>query len=182
MASDGLIGDQAHAGSASDHNPNALGVVTAFDFTHDPKNGLDAHKIADRLIKSPRHPDAKYIISNRRIAGTHNGWKWQSYSGSNPHDKHVHVSVGVGPDGSSRQPYDDTVKWNIKGEDVYTGRFENKTQTKSAKGWYDRAVHYRKRTLAEVAEVAKLKKQLAGDSKVASIKAKISDFVKKVTP
>lgn len=47
-----------------------------------------------------------------------------------------------------------------KEDDMYKGRFENKTQEKSAKGWYDRAVHYRKRTIAEKARADKLAKQV----------------------
>lgn len=115
--SDGTIGDSAHAGTASDHNPNAQGVVTAMDLTHDPAHGFDAHATADRLRQN-RHPDLKYIISNRRIAGAWSNWQWQNYSGVNPHDKHIHVSVGVGDDGQSRPPYDDTNKWNIIGDDM----------------------------------------------------------------
>jgi hypothetical protein len=110
--SDGTIGDAAHAAVPSDHNPNAEGVVCALDLTHDPAHGFDAHVTANTLI-THRHPNLKYVISNRRIAGAWTNWQWQVYSGSNPHDKHIHVSVGVGDDGRSRQPYDDTTNWNI---------------------------------------------------------------------
>jgi hypothetical protein len=118
-ASDGLIGDAAHAAVPSDHNPNADGVVTALDITNDPANGLNAHALADLLIRD-RHPDLKYVISNRRIAGAWTDWQWWKYNGDNPHDKHIHVSVGVGDDGKSRQPYDDTVAWKITEEDEVT--------------------------------------------------------------
>lgn len=111
-ASDGTIGDAAHAASASDHNPNGAGVVCAMDITHDPKNGLDIHALADKLLVS-RHPNLKYIISNGRIAGAWTGWRWTQYLGSNRHDKHAHFSVGVGNDGASQQPYDNTQDWNI---------------------------------------------------------------------
>ena len=114
-ASDGWLGDAAHQAVASDHNPNSLGVVTAQDLTHDPIHGFDAHKVADNL-RTNRHPDLKYIISNRRIAGAWSNWQWQNYTGSNPHDKHIHISVGRGDDGESTPPYDDTNLWNIKGD------------------------------------------------------------------
>lgn len=112
-ASDGTIGDAAHAGTASDHNPNSAGVVCALDLTHDPAHGLDVHALADKL-RVNRHPNLKYIISNRRITGPWNGWNWEYYGGSNPHDKHAHFSVGVGSDGKSMPgTYDDTTKWSI---------------------------------------------------------------------
>lgn len=111
----GFLGDAAHASVPSDHNPNAAGVVTALDIG--PGGGLAIHELANRLAASP-HPDLKYIISNRRIAEWQNGFKWQPYGGSDPHDTHIHVSVGRGPDGRSAPPYDDTNKWNIKGDEV----------------------------------------------------------------
>lgn len=113
-ASDGVIGDAAHASSASDHNPNRAGVVCAMDVTHSPQTGFDAHALADRL-RLYRHPNLKYIISNRRITGAFNGWVWQAYGGSNPHSSHVHFSVGKGNDGQSTPPYDDTNDWAIGG-------------------------------------------------------------------
>lgn len=55
----------------------------------------------------------------------------------------------------------------LEGDDMYKGRFEDKTIELSAHGWYDKAVHYRKRTIEEKAksetltkEIAKLKSQL----------------------
>lgn len=111
--SDGYVGDLAHQGGASDHNPNAAGVVCAADLTYDP-NVMNIHAIADH-IRVNRHPNLKYIISNRRIAGAWSNWAWQNYNGSNAHDKHAHFSVGVGSDGRSVQPYDDTTDWQISG-------------------------------------------------------------------
>ena len=113
-ASDGTIGDAAHRASASDHNPNSAGVVCAMDITNSPQTGFDVHALADRL-RVNRHPDLKYIISNRRIAGAWTGWAWAPYNGSNPHSSHAHFSVGRGNDGQSTPPYDDTTAWAIGG-------------------------------------------------------------------
>ncbi|TDC63871.1 peptidoglycan-binding protein [Micromonospora sp. KC207] len=110
--SDGTIGDAAHRGGASDHNPNAAGVVCAIDLTHDPAHGADMHRIAEH-IRTRRHVAAKYVIWNRRIASASSGWAWRTYTGSNPHTKHMHVSVGTGPDGKSTGPYDDTSPWGL---------------------------------------------------------------------
>lgn len=98
-ASDGGIGDAAHATRDSDHNPwvkdGGMGVVTARDFTHDPAGGCDAGLLAQALLAS-RDPRLKYVIWNRRIAYGAQGpapWAWGPYSGKNPHTHHTHVSV-----------------------------------------------------------------------------------------
>jgi hypothetical protein len=109
---DGTIGDEAHASRASDHNPwvrdGKDGVVTAMDITHDPKNGVDSYKLAEQLRLS-QDPRIKYIISNRRIASSEVvPWAWRKYSGANPHDHHVHVSVKP-----IKALYDDKAPWEI---------------------------------------------------------------------
>lgn len=109
-ASDGTIGDAAHASRKSDHNPwvkdGSMGVVTAWDVTHDPKGGVDAHALAEHM-RNTRDPRIKYIISNRRICSS-DTWQWRTYSGSNPHSAHVHISVK-----DSKGHYDDARAWNI---------------------------------------------------------------------
>lgn len=90
-ASDGSIGDAAHASRSSDHNPwFGPGIVTARDFTHDPAGGLDCHWLAARLVMSG-DPRIKYVIFDRRIWTPGAGWK--SYTGANPHTAHLHLSV-----------------------------------------------------------------------------------------
>jgi hypothetical protein len=110
-ASDGWIGDKAHfkKGSASDHNPWVDGgVVTALDITHDPARGCDAEAIAEALIQS-KDKRIKYIIWDRQIvSSTKSPWKWRTYTGANPHNKHVHISVV-----SQASGYDDTSAWAI---------------------------------------------------------------------
>ncbi len=58
-ASDGSIGDAAHATRSSDHNPwvrwLGTGIVTARDFTHDPAGGLDCNKLAAHRPIKPGH-------------------------------------------------------------------------------------------------------------------------------
>lgn len=92
-ASDGAIGDQAHANRKSDHNPDARGVVNAIDITHDPAHGFNAATFAEALRRS-QDPRIKYVIFNSRIfSSTVRPWEWRKYNGA-PHDHHVHVSVG----------------------------------------------------------------------------------------
>lgn len=104
-ASDGTIGDNAHAGQGqgSDHNPwvmrNGVGVVRAFDLTHDPRNGVDCEKLSDYLFEmgkagDPRLRNGGYLIFNDWI--TNPDWQsWRRYGGSNPHTSHMHVSFST---------------------------------------------------------------------------------------
>jgi hypothetical protein len=71
-------------------------AVCARDFTHDPTNGFDSYRFASWLVDlcaSGIEPRGKYVISNGQIASADKGWTWRTYTGSNPHSHHVHVSV-----------------------------------------------------------------------------------------
>lgn len=110
--SDGSIGDTAHKAGKSEHNPDWDGEVDARDFTHDPANGADMHVIAERL-RASRDKRILYVIWNRRYFSPKTGWQWMPYTGPNPHDKHMHVSVA--------DPYDnETSEWAIGGPGVVT--------------------------------------------------------------
>lgn len=100
--SDGSIGDTSHQGrgSASDHNPNAQGVVCAIDITHDPDHNVDGGDLSLALIEDPR---VKYIIFSSQIWKARTG-KWEPYRGPNKHRQHVHVSVNP-------ESIDDVKKW-----------------------------------------------------------------------
>ncbi|WP_342737570.1 hypothetical protein [Bradyrhizobium sp. B117] len=107
-SSDGMLGDTSHQARKSDHNPDANGVVTALDISHDPAHGVDAGDIAEALRQS-QDKRIKYIISNRRIASSLvSPWQWRRYDGANAHTHHVHVSVMDTP-----TLYDDTSPWQI---------------------------------------------------------------------
>ena len=105
--SDGLVGDAAHATTISDHNPNSNGVVTAFDITQDPANGLDIQQLANTLV-THNDPRIKYIIANKRL------WmsgKWVNYFGVDPHTNHLHLSVSADPN-----LYDNGNQWNLSNQ------------------------------------------------------------------
>ncbi len=114
-ASDGSIGDAAHATRHSDHNPwvkdsDGVGVVRARDFTHDPDGGLNCHQLARHLarrLKKGNHPALRsgaYIIWNGRIISRDRiGEGWRNYTGSNQHTAHLHLSVSTGPAYDSRK-------------------------------------------------------------------------------
>jgi hypothetical protein len=87
-ASDGLLPSAAHLKQSptSDHNTGL-----AVDLTHDPKNGIDCELIFEKLKEDER---VAYLIFNKKI------WSRQrrkegnrKYSGSNPHTKHLHISI-----------------------------------------------------------------------------------------
>ncbi|MGB8238560.1 MAG: hypothetical protein WCF35_22310, partial [Pseudolabrys sp.] len=49
------------------HDAEGNGIVTARDFTNDPKHGIVSDEIAKKLIAS-RDDRIKYVISNSKIA------------------------------------------------------------------------------------------------------------------
>lgn len=86
--SDGLLPSAAHlkASPNSDHNTGL-----AVDLTHDPLNGIDCDQIFQKLKEDER---VDYLIFKGKI------WSRQrrkegnrKYSGSNPHNKHLHISI-----------------------------------------------------------------------------------------
>lgn len=87
-ASDGTIGDASHSARTSDHNPNSRGSVNAMDIT---VSGIDKGTL---IAVAKRHPSVRYIISDRKIMNRDIGnFRARAYSGSNPHTKHVHISL-----------------------------------------------------------------------------------------
>lgn len=102
--SDGTIGDADHAARESDHNPesppppgNPDNQVDAADITHDPARGADMGVVAESIRKS-RDRRVRYVIFNRRIFYGYDraglpAFTWTSYSGSDPHTGHLHISV-----------------------------------------------------------------------------------------
>ncbi len=85
-ASDGIMGDTAHQMRRSDHNDG-----NAFDLTHDPQSGVDCNVLSRLVISDAR---MKYVIWKRQIFSKERaGEGWRVYSGTNPHTKHLHVSI-----------------------------------------------------------------------------------------
>jgi hypothetical protein len=108
-ASDGAHASPAHtaANPDSDHEAwyqaDGMHWVTARDFTHDPAGGFDGQLFVNALVYM-KDPRVKYIIHNRLIYNPDVGnWKPRPYNGTNPHTKHVHVSVKANP--FSLEPY-----------------------------------------------------------------------------
>ena len=87
-ASDGLLPSAAHIkqSPASDHNTGL-----AVDLTHDPKNGIDCVDIFEKLKDDKR---VKYLIFQGKIWSKEKAKQGnRKYTGSNPHNKHLHISI-----------------------------------------------------------------------------------------
>lgn len=114
--SDGSIGNDEHAVRPSDHNI-LNGIEHALDITHDPSGGFDSYAFAE-MLRQRQDKRIRYAISNRRIFDgpgmDHPAWLWHPYTGLNPHDHHVHVSVSHDP-----KLADDEAPWNIGGMAVF---------------------------------------------------------------
>jgi len=89
-ASDGLLPSAAHVTQSpnSDHNTGL-----AADLTHDPDNGIDCAEIFEKLKEDKR---VSYLIFKGKI------WSKEKsklgnrrYTGSNPHNKHLHISINA---------------------------------------------------------------------------------------
>jgi hypothetical protein len=104
-ASDGLLPSKAHLAASpnSDHNTGF-----AVDLTHDPARGIDCVEIFEQLKNDNR---VKYLIFKSVIWSAPKGDK--PYSGSNPHTKHLHISIkdNCGNDDSPWFPWLDKPKF-----------------------------------------------------------------------
>lgn len=108
-ASDGSVGDAAHADSVSDHNPDETGHVPISD--SDKINEVHAidvdssgpwptrqsmESIVQHLLarcRSGQERRLRYIIYGRRIWSASSDWVQKAYAGSNPHIAHAHFSA-----------------------------------------------------------------------------------------
>lgn len=120
-ASDGWIGDEAHAARISKHNPDAAGVVRALDVDVD---GLDLpaafEKARAYVAASPSWlpflRDGGCLILNRRI--TKADWSgWAVYTGTDPHTGHGHVETPDDP-----AAYDDRRPWLVFTDNPWPGQ------------------------------------------------------------
>ena len=97
--SDGWVADARHMqAGTSDHIPDAkTGVVRAIDVDRDVSGSEKPDLMPDianqiRLAAKAGDKRIAYVIFEGRIASPRMGWRWRKYSGSNPHNKHCHIS------------------------------------------------------------------------------------------
>lgn len=102
------IGDTSHQAGTSDHNPDSRGIVCAIDvmFSVGPE--------ASAIVAACRgREDLRYIIHNRTMWHKRDGWKPTTYTGSDPHTNHVHISC----EHTTTSDNDRTPLWTIQVED-----------------------------------------------------------------
>ena len=108
--SDGWLGDAAHQTRTSGHNPDdkagskaawnadpdTVSEVRALDVDADlGEPGSTAQMLVDHIRKLPGVSSVlRYMIYKRKIYHSRDGWAPTAYSGSNPHDKHIHFEGG----------------------------------------------------------------------------------------
>jgi len=92
-ASDGLLPSKAHIhqNPNSDHNTGL-----AVDLTHDVIAGIDCNVIFEKLQADPR---VDYLIFKGKIWSKDKGLR--VYKGTNPHTKHLHISIKQGCGGDT---------------------------------------------------------------------------------
>ena len=101
-ASDGLLPSKAHISQSpnSDHNTGY-----AVDLTHDKLGGIDCFQVFEELKADKR---VKYLIFQGKIWSAERASEGdREYTGSNKHNKHLHISIkdGCGADTSPWFPW-----------------------------------------------------------------------------
>jgi hypothetical protein len=98
-ASDGILGDTAHAARISDHNPDSRGYVHALDIDEDFRGSeFDNRWYADQLIAYAKYNRSgsarlKYVVYEEQIAsGTYAVTDWEWRNGNYGHTQHIHTS------------------------------------------------------------------------------------------
>ena len=140
-ASDGWIGDAAHAARESDHNPDADGWVHAIDVD---KDGIHADQLARELVAYaasglPGSNRVKNIVWNDQVAsGTYAATMWVFRGSGYGHFDHIHVSATDAAEWDPRPwplPCLTRSKWTRVTRFPRTGVYEAKSEHSRRVGW-----------------------------------------------
>lgn len=127
-ASDGTIGDPAHAETSSNHNPDETGrtpredsdtinEVHARDVDKDlNKSGWTMSRAVGIILERCRSGAEKRlyeIIWDRHIYTETYDWRERDYDGPNPHTEHAHFSFKYGSGSGTSNPENITSPWGI---------------------------------------------------------------------
>jgi hypothetical protein len=98
---DGTVAGGSHVGwPTSDHGKDPNGWVRAIDV------GQETDPLLDDLceqLRAGQDPRIKYVINDRLMFSSYPArgfppWVWRSYSGTNPHAGHAHISMNDSAD------------------------------------------------------------------------------------
>ncbi len=130
-ASDGGRADNVH-GATSQHQADADGTVDAYDCDDDLRHPLaSAGSSNERRLQQAMkedfeqdpHDRGQLWIHNRLIANRDVGdWRQRTYTGSNPHDKHIHFETRQSRESIARE-------WPMPRTDAVIAELEGKTVT-----------------------------------------------------
>jgi hypothetical protein len=145
-AQDGTIGDLAHMQGVSGHNPDDTPGVQAERQDADTKpevraadvdaRGVDMEWAVQAVLHGPAAELDRliYIIFNRRIWRKANGWRQETYTGTDPHDTHAHFSGDPASDEDARP-------WtSLVGDDMTPEEHGWLADIVSRVGWIDRRI------------------------------------------
>lgn len=129
QASDGKVGDLAHALESSDHNPDETGrtpyedadsinEVHAADIDDDlRKSGWSMQRVLDIIVarcRSGQEKRLQNVIYNRRIISRSWGWdQWHPYDGASAHTEHAHFSFRYGSGSGTTNLENITSPWGF---------------------------------------------------------------------
>jgi hypothetical protein len=126
--SDGAEGDYAHSQGTSGHNPDDTSYdnaewdsdsdnkseIRAIDVDKDlNESGSNMQMVIDHMRTLPNLSSViRYMIYNKKIYKASNGFKPETYTGSNTHTEHAHFS------GAYSQSSDENTTFNYRFEEV----------------------------------------------------------------
>lgn len=144
--SDGAIGDYAHQGGTSGHNPDdtshdnaewdndsdSKSEVRAIDVDKDLNGDVTMQQVIDHMRRLSNLASViRYMIFNKKMYHVNDGFAPTSYTGSNGHTEHAHFSGAYSQSADENTSYD--YQFHKLGDDVATQfNSEDKAELKTA--------------------------------------------------
>lgn len=151
-ASDGSIGDAAHQNRSSNHNRDDTSAETPqTDSDGEPdiraidvdksgpwRNGFTMQQGVDLIVsrcRSGAEDRLVEVIYNKKCWYRSNGWKEQTYTGSNPHTEHAHfgAKADTGKLENDTRPWGIEEKWGDMDQATFNARMDAWAATPNGK-------------------------------------------------